>query len=170
MEEPIPENITVDDIPQDDAPESDTSSDTPSLNGVIQDENDKFIRWIIDESDSYKIFDFEKECKDRKILKRAYKALVVKVHPDKNDHPDATKAFLKIQNDYKYILDHLVVTNDELKIPKRRKPSPKQNKKSNAEEKKEPKPTPNFGMYDGDQYFGYAKSGYTKYANATSYQ
>ena len=76
------------------------------LNGQrnFTDENVKLIREIKGKSDYYAILGVEKSCSVEEIRK-AYRKLSLKVHPDKNKAPGSEEAFKKVSKAFKCLSD-----------------------------------------------------------------
>lgn len=91
------------------APSSGTSSRREGLNGErsqasYTEENVQLIREIKGKSDYYAILGLEKSCSVEEIRK-AYRKLSLKVHPDKNKAPGSEDAFKKVSKAFKCLSD-----------------------------------------------------------------
>ncbi|KAG2398438.1 hypothetical protein LR48_Vigan468s009400 [Vigna angularis] len=86
--------------------------------------NVRLIREIEGKSDYYAILGLEKSCSVEEIRK-AYRELSLKVHPDKNKARGSQDAFNKISEAYKSLKDaHSRSTHDQTNGPRQRRTSP----------------------------------------------
>ncbi|KAI5167517.1 hypothetical protein NEIRO03_2309 [Nematocida sp. AWRm78] len=60
---------------------------------------DEIKRILKHKEDSYKVLNVSEESSKEEIRK-SYKKLAVKIHPDRNSHPNASEAFIVLQNAY----------------------------------------------------------------------
>ncbi|KAK4786121.1 hypothetical protein SAY86_002810 [Trapa natans] len=74
------------------AQSNDPSSTSPSLAGAYTEEQVTIVRDIKRKKDYYEILGLEKNCSEDDV-KKAYRKLSLKVHPDKNKAPGAEEAF-----------------------------------------------------------------------------
>ncbi|ODV98032.1 hypothetical protein PACTADRAFT_47852 [Pachysolen tannophilus NRRL Y-2460] len=58
----------------------------------------------IDKTDYYKILDIQKTATDSEI-KKSYRKLAIKLHPDKNNHPKSSEAFKKLAKAFEVLND-----------------------------------------------------------------
>eukprot|EP01083_Nonionella_stella_P076766 209335_1 len=81
------------------------NSSTSSLGGrMSKDEEVAMIRKILRAKDFYKILGVSKDA-DEKELKKAYRKLALKCHPDRNQAPGAEEAFKKLSKAYDCLRD-----------------------------------------------------------------
>lgn len=67
-------------------------------------ENDKACKEIVESNDYYKIFNVNEDVTEED-LKKAYKKIIVKYHPDKNKSEHAPEAFKKISHAFQILND-----------------------------------------------------------------
>ncbi len=67
-------------------------------------EDAKIIQNLSKKKDYYDILGIEKDANSAQI-KKAYRKLAVKVHPDKNPHPKATEVFKKVSTAFSTLND-----------------------------------------------------------------
>lgn len=58
-------------------------------------DDEEIVKWILSKKDYYEILDIPKTAEEGEI-KKSYRKLALKLHPDKNPHPKATDAFKKV--------------------------------------------------------------------------
>lgn len=76
--------------------------DKPTRNYTAEDV--KLCKEILDKSNYYEILGVEKKA-DENVIKKAYRKLALKLHPDKNGAPKATDAFKKVSTAYACLSD-----------------------------------------------------------------
>lgn len=81
-----------------------SQSPSSSFNAGTNIESDAMCQEILNNSDFYSILGLTKDCNEEEI-KRAYKKLIVKVHPDKNKSEHAHEAFKKVSLAYQTVSD-----------------------------------------------------------------
>ncbi|XP_047155695.1 chaperone protein dnaJ 49-like [Vigna umbellata] len=106
-------------------------------------ENDvRLIREIEGKSDYYAILGLEKSCSVEEIRK-AYRELSLKVHPEKNKARGSQDAFNKISEAYKSLKDaHSRSTHDQTNGPRQRRTSPPPRPNSPPPRPNSPPPRP----------------------------
>ena len=71
---------------------------------------------MAEKRDYYEVLGLKKGASEDEI-KKAFRKMAMKYHPDKNHDPDAEKKFIEIRNAYEYIINHsFIVCNKHKRV------------------------------------------------------
>ncbi|KAI5134836.1 hypothetical protein NEAUS04_1362 [Nematocida ausubeli] len=65
---------------------------------------DEIERILSHKGNSHRVLNLPKEC-TKEDIRKSYKKLAVKVHPDRNSHPNASEAFIILQKAYEDLIE-----------------------------------------------------------------